>query len=115
MRLSSGSAQKRLQRMSEHILLLQAELDIQAIFNRQEDFQEGRGELFLSHLDSALSVLRQHPEIGPIYEAPYRRLLVRNFPYGVFYHVQPERVIVAAIMDLRQGPEMIQQKLRGPE
>ena len=97
--------------MNEVILLLQAELDIQAAFNRQEDFQEGRGELFLSHLDVVLSLLRQHPEIGRIYETPYRRILIRNFPYGVFYQVQPGRIIVAGIMDLRQRPEAIRKKL----
>jgi hypothetical protein len=37
--------------MSELVLLFQAEQDIQTAFNRYEDFQEGRGEIFMRHLD----------------------------------------------------------------
>ncbi len=35
--------------MIDLLLLLQADLDIQAAFNRYEDYQTGRGELFISH------------------------------------------------------------------
>lgn len=54
--------------MTELILLLQADLDIQAAFERYEGFQAGRGEVFLRQLDAALLLLRQHPEMAP---APY--------------------------------------------
>jgi plasmid stabilization system protein ParE len=97
--------------MTEFILLLQAELDIQTAFGRYEDHQEGRGEVFMRQLDAALSLVRQHPEIAPIYAGPYRRLLIRDFPYGIFYQAQSKRVVVAAIMDLRQDPETIRRKL----
>lgn len=33
--------------MKELILLLKADVDIQAAFERYEEYQEGRGELFL--------------------------------------------------------------------
>ena len=66
--------------MIELILLLQAELDIQSAFNRYEDIQSGRGEVFIRQLDGALSLLRRHPEIAPIYSASYRRMLIRDFP-----------------------------------
>ena len=64
-------------------------------------------------LDAALTMLRQHPEAAPVYAGPYRRMLVREFPYGVFYQAQPTRIIVAAIMDLRQDPRAIRRKLGG--
>jgi plasmid stabilization system protein ParE len=99
--------------MIDLILLLQAEHDIQTAFNRYEEFQEGRGEVFLRHLDAALTLLRQHPEIAPVYGGRYRRMLIRDFPYGVLYEVQPKRIVVGAIMDLRQDPKTIRQKLLG--
>src|SRR3954463_9269119 len=70
--------------MRELILLLQADQDIQSAFNRYEDFQSGRGELFMLQVDACLTLLRSHPEIAPIYSKPYCRALVRGFPYGVF-------------------------------
>ena len=101
--------------MTDLILLLQAELDIQGAFNRYEDFQEGRGEVFMRQLDAALTLLRRHPEIAAPYGNRYRRMLLRDFPYGVFYQVQPSRIVVAAIIDLRQDPEKIRRKLFGSE
>jgi hypothetical protein len=68
--------------MIELILLLQADLDIQAAFGRYEDYQQGRGELFMRQLDAALGLLRQHPEIAPVYARPYRRMLYGNSPMG---------------------------------
>lgn len=100
--------------MTELILLLQADLDIQGAFNRYEEFQQGRGEVFMRQLDAALTLLRQHPEIAPPYSGPYRRMLLRDFPYGIFYQVQPRRIVVAAVMDLRQDPDTIRRKLFRP-
>ena len=101
--------------MIDLILLLQADLDIQTAFNRHEEVQTGRGEIFMRQLDAALSLLRMHPEIAPVYAGPYRRMLIRDFPYGVFYQVQPNRIVVVAIMDLRQDPKSIRRKLFGRE
>lgn len=99
--------------MTELILLLQADLDIQAAFDRYEEYQSGRGEVFMRQLDAAFTLLRQHPEMAPVYAGPYRRMLAREFPYGIFYEVQPARIIVAPIMDLRQDPQVIRRRLLG--
>jgi hypothetical protein len=71
--------------MIDLILLLQADHDIQTAFERYEDYQAGRGEVFMRQLDAAFTLVRQHPEIAPTYAGPYRRMLVREFPYGIFY------------------------------
>jgi toxin ParE1/3/4 len=99
--------------MIDLILLLQADLDIQSAFNRYENYQTGRGEIFLKQLDAAFALLRQQPEIAPLYAGSYRRMLIHEFPYGIFYQTQPARVIVAAVMDLRQRPVAISRKLSG--
>lgn len=101
--------------MIELILLLQADVDVQTAFDRYEAYQPGRGEIFLRQLDVALALLRRHPELAPVYAGPYRRMLMRDFPYGIFYSMQPTRVIVAAIMDLRQDPLTSRRKLLGTD
>ena len=99
--------------MTDLIFLLGAEVDIQSTYQRLEDFQEGRGLVFMQCLDAGLTLLRRHPQIGSVYEAPYRRLLVRRFPFGIFYEVQADRIVIAAVMDLRQSPEAIKRRLSG--
>ena len=49
--------------MIDLILLLQADVDIQAAFDRYENYQSGRGEVFMRQLDVALTLLRRHPEL----------------------------------------------------
>lgn len=99
--------------MMDLILLLGAESDVQGAFNRLENVQEGRGLLFLRSVEAALGLLRQHPEVGPHYEGAYRRLLLPRFPFGLFYELQPRRIVVIAIMDLRQSPQSIRSRLLG--
>ena len=66
--------------MTDLILLLQADHDTQTAFNRYEEFQAGRGEVFRRCLDAALTLLRQQPEIAPADGRRYRRMLIRDFP-----------------------------------
>ena len=100
--------------MTDLILLRQADDDIQTAFNRFEEFQNGRGELFIRQLDAALTLMRQPPDIAPVYSGRYRRMLIQDFPYGIFYEVQPRRIVVSAIVDLRQDPETIRRRLHRP-
>ena len=45
----------------EIVVLLAAELDIQAAFNRFEEYREGLGVTFLQELELAYEYLQRHP------------------------------------------------------
>ena len=51
--------------MSELVFLFSADADIQTAYEFYEAYQEGRGEVFMRHLDVALGRLRTFPEIAP--------------------------------------------------
>lgn len=97
--------------MSELVFLFSADSDIQTGYAFCEDHQAGRGEIFMRHLDLAFGRLRTFPEIAPVFHKTYRRLLVPGFPYGIFYSIEGRRIIVSAVLDLRQDPEMIRRRL----
>jgi plasmid stabilization system protein ParE len=99
------------QQMMELILLLAAEADIQSAFARYEEYQEGRGLVFLQEVELALTLLKANPHLGSPYAWTYRRLLIQNFPYGIFYQPLPSRIIISAVMDLRQDPETMKKRL----
>ena len=99
--------------MSELVFLFSADADIQTAYEFYEAYQEGRGGVFMRHLDVAFGCLRTFPEIAPPIHEAHRRLLVHSFPYGVFYTIEGRRIIIAAVMDLRQDPEIIRRRLRG--
>jgi plasmid stabilization system protein ParE len=95
----------------EVIRLAGAEADIQAAYERLEDVREGAGDRFLRELDRSASLVARYPSIGRRHRGPFRKLLVSGYPYGVFYAVQPSRVVVVAVLDLRQDPEAIDKRL----
>ena len=99
--------------MSELIFLFSADADIQTAFEFYEAFQDGRGEVFMRHLDVAFGQLGTFPEIAPVFHDSYRRLLVHGFPYGIFYAIEGRRIIISGVMDLRQDPEILRRRLRG--
>jgi plasmid stabilization system protein ParE len=86
-------------------------LDSQAAFNRFEEYREGFGVTFLQELELAYAYLQRHPHIGRPYAQDRRRFLVPNFPFGIFYSVTPGRIIISAVLDLRQDPERIRERL----
>ena len=97
--------------MNDLVFLLSADSDIQTAYEFYEAVQSGRGEVFMRHLDVGLGQLRAFPEAAPVFHNSYRRLLVHGFPYGIFYSLEGRRIIVAAVMDLRQDPKQIYRRL----
>lgn len=93
--------------MSELVFLLSADIDIQKAYEFYENCQAGRGVVLMHHLDASFTYLRTFPEIAPVFHGNYRRLLVEHFPYGNFYSIESDRIIVAAVIHLRRDPKEI--------
>lgn len=92
----------------EIVILQAAQAEIQIAY---EGLAEQRGEVFIQRIDRALSLLKLNPAMAPVYGGRFRRLLVRGFPYGLFYTVSGARVFIARMMDLRQDPVRIRREL----
>ena len=99
--------------MSELVFLLVTDSDIQTAYEFYEGCQNGRGEVFMRHLDVAFGRLRTSPEIAPVFLGAYRRLLIHGFPYGIFYTLEGRRIIISGVMDFRQDPGVIRRRLGG--
>ena len=88
-----------------------ADADLQTVFNQFEDYREGFGVEFMAAVEAHLTRLSTFPELAPIYLRSVRRQVMHRFPYGIFYAPQPTRIIVIAILDLRQDGEQIRRRL----
>jgi plasmid stabilization system protein ParE len=95
----------------ELTVLLAAESDIQAAYNRFEEYQEGFGLKFIQDLELAYEYLRHHPRMGRLYKSNQHRFLLSSYPFGIFYAVEGNRIVISAVLDLRQDPEMIRRRL----
>ncbi len=93
-------------------LLAGADGDLQTIFNRFEEHGEGCGVELLMTVDAYLERIAIFPEISPTYCDRIRRQVMQVFPYGIFYEPHPTRILVVAILDLRQDPKKIMRRLK---
>lgn len=95
------------------VFLSGADADLQTIFNKFEDYREGFGVEFMTSVDAYLARIAVFPESAPRYLGTIRRQVMRGFPYGIFYEPATTRILVIAILDLRQSPEAIDRRLGG--
>jgi len=79
-----------------------------AFYEAQE---AGLGDYFATCLRADIESLRLYAGINRVVYADYHRLLSKVFPYGIFYTVEAETVLVWAVLDLRRDPDWIQQRL----
>jgi hypothetical protein len=94
------------------VFLSGADADLQAAFNRFEDYREGFGGEFMAAVDAHLARIAAFPLLAAVYLGGIRRQVMRGFPYGVFYEPLATRILVVAVLDLRQDPERIRRRLQ---
>jgi plasmid stabilization system protein ParE len=80
----------------------QSELD--DAFSWYEDQAVGLGYEFLDELDQTLRLIATFPALHPLVDKKLRRCLVNRFPYGVFYGIADNTIIVIAIAHLKRKP-----------
>ena len=78
---------------------------------RYEEILPGLGDRFEAEVRAALLRTVELPESAPVYAGEFRRLLVRKFDHGIFYRIHGSRIVVTAVLDLRQDPSTIRRRL----
>lgn len=78
-----------------------------------ETRETGLGRDFLRAFRAATDRLRRDPLHYQIIFANMRRVLLRRFPYGVFYEVHGTAVVVLGCMHTSRDPELWQGRATG--
>ena len=79
-----------------------AEADVREAWAWYESQRAGLGDELLIEIRAAIRRLETGPENRPFYYRDFRRLLVRRFPYKLFYRVDRDRVIVFRILHAKR-------------
>ena len=93
------------------IVRSRAERDLVAAIAEYESIAPGLGAAFLSRTDAALAAIQRAPEACRKSHGEYRHLVLRRYPFGIFYLFDGETVAVAAVLPLRQDPASIRASL----
>ncbi len=71
----------------------EAENDLAAARDWYDQKRAGLGDEFLDEIASAMMKLENNPLLPRLYYRDFRRVLLRRFPYKVFYQVINERIV----------------------
>ena len=63
------------------------------------------GTEFLREVKYAVKRLEADPEVAQAVRGDVRRWLIRRFPFGILYRVDPEEIIILAVMHLARQPD----------
>lgn len=90
--------------MSRVVFHPEAEAEFIAAARFYEAQGSGLGVDFIREVRRALSTIMAYPHLGHRFSRRSRRFLVRQFPYGLLYRLEPDEIFVVAVAHLRRGP-----------
>ena len=78
--------------------------DIADAYDWYDAQRPGLGEEFREELAVAFTLLGEFSEAGPAVHFDVRRLLLRRFPYAIYYRVGEREIEVRACLHLHRDP-----------
>jgi plasmid stabilization system protein ParE len=98
--------------MIDNVILLPAAIaDILEARNWYETKRGGLGDDFRLCVERQIEAIQRHPELYPFAFGPYRRALVKRFPYGIFYEQTTDAIVVYSVFHCSRNPETWQSRL----
>ena len=69
-----------------------------------EGCQSGLGHRFIASVEQAILHIVEKPEQWKLLEKDVRRYLTRVFPYAVLYTIEPDYILIVAVMHCHCEP-----------
>ena len=89
----------------------EAEFDVEQAYDWFQSQKSGLGANFILQLDNSLNLIRENPKIYPIIHKNIRRTLIHRFPYGIYFFIKDNRIIVIGILHAKRNPETWQSRV----
>lgn len=83
----------------------EAEIEIEEAYHWYEEQRDGLRSDFLLCVEEGLEKIRKTPDIYPIVHRNVRRLLIRRFPYGIFYTIRQDVITILAVFHGHRDPK----------
>ena len=81
-----------------------AEEELKQAYNWQDLKRIGLGGALVLCIDAAVDGLLRHPYFGTPITDDVRRVLIKKFPYGLYYRVRDKRIEVVGFRHFRREP-----------
>jgi plasmid stabilization system protein ParE len=88
----------------------EAAADVRAAFDWYEQQREGLGAEFLAELARAEQIAQTSPLSYRIVRRDTRRVMLRRFPYQLFFRLVADVVVVVACFHGRRSPQRLEKR-----
>ena len=82
-----------------------AEKDIAEAIEWYEKQLPGLGARFLNDIDQTINSIKDNPEIYRKVYKDFRRALLNKFPFGIYYLLESNRVVIFAVYHEKRNPK----------
>ncbi len=86
------------------IISSRAEFEITDAIKWYENVEKGLGLSFLNNLDKAIIAVMNNPEMYPVVFKKIRRILIKKFPYSLYYYLKHTEIIILAVFHEKRNP-----------
>jgi hypothetical protein len=69
-----------------------------------QSLSSGLGEDSLTEVEHAVQSIASSPQTWPVLEGDLRRRLIKRFPFGILYMIEPDKILIIAVAHLRKKP-----------
>lgn len=87
--------------------------DVQVAFDYFDARVARTGGRFLIRYFATTDRIGNNPEAFPVKFDDYRRALVPKSNLAIYYFIEPDRVVMVAVVDARRDPAVIRDLVRG--
>ena len=88
-----------------------AEQELKEAMEFYESARTGLGEKFLAEVEATTNLIESFPLAWTSLSPRTRRCRTHRFPYGLFYQVRSDEILIISVMDLRRDPKRWEQYL----
>lgn len=93
------------------IIRPEAESEMTDAFDWYEEYVPGLGSELLLTANTTFESILHNPEQFPIIHDTVRRALLQRFPYGVYFVLEPEQIVVIAFFHGKRNPKRWQERM----
>ncbi|HEY5345897.1 MAG TPA: type II toxin-antitoxin system RelE/ParE family toxin [Verrucomicrobiae bacterium] len=82
-----------------------AEAELKVAMEFYQSAREGLGAEFLAEVEATTNLIESFPLAWSPLSSRTRRCRTHRFPYGLFYQVRNDEILIVSVMDLRRDPK----------
>lgn len=94
------------------VILPAAAQDVDDAYSWYERQKNGLGKRFFTAINSSFQSIQRTPAGYQMVHPRYRKVVLRGFPYAIFYREEEEQLFIAAVLHTARNPEEWRDRLQ---